>query len=280
MRKRTITNSAIMAFEKHLKDDEKSENTIAKYLHDLYYFLDFTQGKAIDKSMMLDYKVLLSEQYAPSSANSMIAAVNAFLRFMGWVDCCIKQFKVQKKAFCSEEKELTKAEYIRLVNVAKAEGNERLNLILQTICGTGIRVSELQFITVEAVRKGEAIVSCKNKTRTVFIVRELQKKLLNYIKAKGIATGCIFITKSGKPMSRCNIWREMKALCEQAGVSPDKVFPHNLRHLFARTFYGIEKDIAKLADILGHSNINTTRIYIITTGAEHKRKMENMRLII
>ena len=280
MRKRIITNSAIMAFEKHLKDDEKSANTVAKYLHDLYCFLDFTQGQAIDKTMMLDYKALLGERYAPSSANSMIAAVNAFLRFMGWMDCCIKQFKVQKKAFCSEEKELTKAEYIRLVNTAKAEGNERLNLILQTICGTGIRVSELQFITVEAVRKGEAVVSCKNKTRTVFIVRELQKKLLNYIKTKGITTGCIFITKSGKPMSRCNIWREMKALCEQAGVSPDKVFPHNLRHLFARTFYGIEKDIAKLADILGHSNINTTRIYIITTGAEHKRKMENMRLII
>ena len=279
MRKRTITNSAIKAFEKQLKDDEKSENTVAKYLHDLYYFLNFTQGKPIDKAIMLEYKALLGEQYALTSANSMIAAVNAFLRFMGWMDCCIKQFKVQKKAFCSEEKELTKAEYIRLVNTAKAEGNERLNLLLQTICGTGIRVSELQFITVEAVRKGEAIVSCKNKTRTVFIVRELQKKLLNYIKTKGITTGCIFITKSGKPMNRCNIWREMKALCEQAGVSPYKVFPHNLRHLFARTFYGIEKDIAKLADILGHSNINTTRIYIITTGAEHKRKMENMRLI-
>ncbi len=280
MRKRTITNSAIKAFEKNLKDDEKSGNTVAKYLHDLYYFLNFTQGKPIDKAMMLEYKALLGEQYALTSANSMIAAVNAFLRFMGWMDCCIKQFKVQKKAFCSEDKELTKAEYIRLVNTAKEDGNERLNLLLQTICGTGIRVSELQFITVEAVRKGEAVVSCKNKTRTVFIVRELQKKLLSYIKTKGITTGCIFITKSGKPMSRCNIWREMKALCEQAGVSPDKVFPHNLRHLFARTFYSIEKDIAKLADILGHSNINTTRIYIITTGAEHKRKMENMRLII
>ena len=280
MRKRTITNSAIMAFEKYLKNDEKSENTVAKYLHDLYYFLNFTQGKAIDKAMMLDYKALLGEQYAPASANSMIAAINAFLRFMGWVDCCIKQFKMQNKTYCSEEKELTKAEYIRLVNTAKQKGNERLNLILQTICGTGSRVSELQFITVEAVRRGEAIVSCKNKTRTVFIVRELQKKLLNYIKTKGITTGCIFVTKSGKPMSRCNIWREMKALCEQAGVSPDKVFPHNLRHLFARVFYGIEKDIAKLADILGHSSINTTRIYIISTGTEHRRRMENMRLII
>ena len=277
---RIITNSMIGAFESYLRSDEKSDNTIEKYLRDVRAFCMFTETRKINKAIVMEFKASLVENYEITSANSMIAAVNAFLRFMGWMDCCIKQFKVQKKAFCSEDKELTKAEYIRLVNAAKAEGNERLNLILQTICGTGIRVSELQFITVEAVRKGEATVSCKNKTRTVFIVRELQKKLLNYIKIKGITTGYVFITKSGKPMSRCNIWREMKALCEQAGVSPDKVFPHNLRHLFARTFYGIEKDIAKLADILGHSNINTTRIYIITTGAEHKRKMENMRLII
>ena len=277
---RIITNSMIGDFENYLRSDEKSDNTIEKYIRDVRAFSVFTEAREINKSVVMEFKASLMENYEVTSANSMIAAVNAFLRFMGWVDCCIKQFKVQKKAFCSEEKELTKAEYIRLVNTAKEKGNERLNLILQTICGTGIRVSELQFITVEAVRKGEAVVSCKYKTRTVFIVRELQKKLLSYIKTKGITTGCIFITKSGKPMSRCNIWREMKALCEQAGVSPDKVFPHNLRHLFARTFYGIEKDIAKLADILGHSNINTTRIYIITTGAEHKRKMENMHLII
>lgn len=277
---RIITNSMIGEFENYLRSDEKSNNTIEKYLRDVKAFSVFTAGRKISKAVVMEFKASLVESYEITSANSMIAAVNAFLRFMGWLDCCIKQFKVQKKAFCSEDKELTKAEYISLVNTAKHKGNERLNLILLTICGTGIRVSELQFITVEAVRKGEAIVSCKNKTRTVFIVRELQKKLLNYIKAKGITTGCVFITKSGKPMSRCNIWREMKALCEQARVSPDKVFPHNLRHLFARTFYGIEKDIAKLADILGHSNINTTRIYIITTGAEHKRKLENMRLII
>ncbi len=267
-------------FENYLRSDEKSDNTIEKYLRDVRVFALFAETREISKTVVIEFKASLVDNYEVTSANSIIAAVNAFMRFMGWVDCCIKQFKVQKKAFCSEEKELTKVEYIRLVNTAKQKGNERLNLILQTICGTGIRVSELQFITVEAVRKGEAVVSCKNKTRTVFIVRDLQKKLLNYIKTKGIVTGCIFITKSGKPMSRCNIWREMKALCEQAGVSPDKVFPHNLRHLFARTFYGIEKDIAKLADILGHSSINTTRIYIITTGAEHKRKMENMRLII
>ena len=277
---RIITNSMIEDFANHLRSDEKRDNTIEKYLRDVKAFYEFTSSDEVGKAVVMEFKASLVENYEITSANSMIAAVNAFLRFMGWVDCCIKQFKVQKKAFCSEEKELTKAEYIRLVNTAKQKGNERLNLLLQTICGTGIRVSELQFITVEAVRKGEAVVSCKNKTRTVFIVRELQKKLLNYIKTKGITTGCIFITKSGKPMSRCNIWREMKALCEQAGVLPDKVFPHNLRHLFARTFYGIEKDIAKLADILGHSSINTTRIYIITTGAEHKRKMENMRLII
>ncbi len=277
---RIITNSMIGDFESYLRSDEKSNNTIEKYLRDVRLLAMFAETREISKAVVMEFKALLAQNYEVTSANSMIAAVNAFLRFMGWVDCYIKQFKVQKNAFCSEEKELTKAEYVRLVNAAKAEGNDRLNLILQTICGTGIRVSELQFITVEAVRKGEAVVSCKNKTRTVFIVRELQKKLLNYIKSKRITSGCIFITKSGKPMSRCNIWREMKALCEQAGVSPDKVFPHNLRHLFARTFYGIEKDIAKLADILGHSSINTTRIYIITTGAEHKRKMENMRLII
>lgn len=277
---RIITNSMIGDFENHLRSDENSENTIEKYVRDVRAFSEFVGASEIIKTVVMKFKASLVEKYEVTSANSMIAAVNSFLRFMGWVDCCIKQFKVQKKAFCSEEKELTKAEYIRLVNTAKQKGNKRLNLILQTICGTGIRVSELQFITVETVRKGEAIVSCKNKTRTVFIVRELQKKLLNYIKYKGITSGCVFVTKSGKPMSRCNIWREMKALCEQAEVSPDKVFPHNLRHLFARTFYGIEKDIAKLADILGHSSINTTRIYIITTGAEHKRKMENMRLII
>lgn len=277
---RIITNLMIEDFKNYLCSDEKSENTIEKYLRDVRAFNKFAEGRKVDKSIVVEFKTLLAENYETTSANSMIASVNAFLRFMGWIDCCVKQFKVQKKVFCSEEKELTKAEYIRLVNTAKQKGNQRLNLILQTICGCGIRVSALQFVTVEAVRRGEAVVSCKNKTRTVFIVGELQRKLLNYIKEKGITTGCVFVTKSGKPMSRCNIWREMKSLCEQAEVSPEKVFPHNLRHLFARTFYEIEKDIAKLADILGHSSINTTRIYIITSGTEHKRKMESMRLII
>ena len=280
MRKRIITEKAIKAFQEHLTSDEKSENTISKYLYDVRCFACFVGRRVIDKGAVLEYKEELGGKYAPASANSMIAALNVFLRFMEWYDCCVKQFKIQKKTYCSEDTELSRSEYIALVRTAENKQNERLSLLIQTICGTGIRVSEVPFITVEAAQRGEAIVSCKGKTRKVFIVTALRKKLLKYAKEHGIKMGVIFVTKSGKPMYRSNIWREMKVLCKQAGVSPSKVFPHNLRHLFARTFYGIEKDIAKLADILGHSNINTTRIYIITTGAEHKRKMENMRLII
>lgn len=210
----------------------------------------------------------------------MLASLNSLFMFLGWSDCRAKSIKLQRQVYCSKERELTKAEYTKLVNTAKKKGNERLNLILQTICGMGIRVSELQYITVEAVRNGEAVVSLKGKTRTVFIVKDLRKKLLRYAAEQGIKSGLVFITRTGNMINRTNIWREMKNLCEQAGVNPQKVFPHNLRHLFARTFYGIEKDIAKLADILGHSSINTTRIYIISTGAEHRRRMEKMRLII
>lgn len=280
MDKRKITKELLKQFEQDLHENERSEATIAKYRHDIQCFMTFANGASVDKSLTIAYKGQLCEKYALSSANSMIAALNSFLKFSGWEDSCIRQFKVQRKVFCSEERELTRADYIRLVNTSKKKGNERLCLLLQTICGTGIRVSELQFITVEAVRRGEAIVSCKNKSRTVFLVRDLQKKLLKYIRQNHIQSGLVFVTKTGKPMNRCNIWKEMKALCVEAGVSPDKVFPHNLRHLFARTFYGIEKDIAKLADILGHTSIDTTRIYTISTGVEHRRKMEGMRLII
>ena len=210
----------------------------------------------------------------------MLASINSLFSFFDWFDCKVKAIKQQRQIFCSEDKELTKAEYVRLLNSAKQKKNDRLNLIIQTICGTGIRVSELQFITVEAAKAGEATVNCKGKIRTVFIVKELKKKLLKYAKARHISTGPIFITRGGTPISRTNIWREMKALCKDADVKPNKGFPHNLRHLFARTFYGIEKDIAKLADILGHSSINTTRIYIISTGTEHRRRMENMRLVV
>jgi len=280
MKKRIITNQTIKSFEKYLLENEKAPATIDKYMRDIRCFAEYVAEHALDKTLVLDYKGMLEQNYAIRSANSMLAALNSFFRFLGWYDLCVKQFKVQKEAYCSEEKELTKTEYTALVKTAEQKKNERLSLVVQTICGTGIRVSELQSITVEAVRKGEAIVSCKGKTRKIFIVSALQKKLLRYATEQKINSGIIFVTKSGKPLDRSNIWREMKSLCEQAGVSPGKVFPHNLRHLFARTFYGIEKDIAKLADILGHSNINTTRIYIITTGAEHQRRMENMRLII
>ena len=278
--KRILDPKKMQEFEFHLRNEERSAATIEKYMRDVRFFASFVCDAEIDKQTVLDYKSKLGESYAVASANSMIAAMNCFLRFCGWHDLCVKQFKMQREVYCSEEKELTRAEYVRLLEAANAKHNERLNLIIQTICGTGIRVSELQYITVEALHNGEAIVNCKGKNRRVFIVPELKKKLLRYVKEQGISTGTVFVTRSGKPVSRNSIWKDMKALCEQANVSPSKVFPHNLRHLFARTFYGIEKDIAKLADILGHASINTTRIYIVTTGAEHKRKMEHMRLII
>ena len=278
--KRILDSRKMQEFEFHLRNEERSAATIEKYMRDVRFFASFVCDAEIDKQTVLDYKSKLGESYAVASANSMIAAMNCFLRFCGWHDLCVKQFKMQRQVYCSEEKELTRAEYIRLLEAANAKHNERLNLIIQTICGTGIRVSELQYITVEALHNGEAIVNCKGKNRRVFIVPELKKKLLRYVKEQGISTGTVFVTRGGNPVSRHSIWKDMKELCEQANVSPSKVFPHNLRHLFARTFYGIEKDIAKLADILGHASINTTRIYIVTTGAEHKRKMEHMRLII
>lgn len=281
MKGRILTKALLERFKEHLILEERSGATIEKYCRDVYVFAAFVDGVEITKELAIAYKNKLKDDgYAVRSINSMLASINSLFAFLGWHDLKVKSIKVQQQIFCPEEKELTKAEYMRLVNTAKAKHNERLCLILQTICGTGIRVSELQFITVEAAKRGEATVSCKGKTRSVFIVRELQKKLLRYAAEQGIELGCIFITRGGKPISRTNIWRDMKALCVEADVNPNKVFPHNLRHLFARVFYGIEKDIAKLADILGHSSINTTRIYIISTGTEHRQRMESMRMII
>ena len=268
------------AFRAYLKSEERSDATIEKYMRDLHAFSVYMGDAEVTKQAVVTYKNEIGKTYAATSANSMIAALNSFLRYSGWQDLCVKRFRVQRQAYCSEEKELTKAEYFRLVQVARKKGNERLHLILQTICSTGIRVSELPYITVDAVQKGEALVNCKGKNRRIFIVPELRKKLTRYAKALRIRSGSIFVTRSGRPVCRSTIWREMKGLCKQADVLPDKVFPHNLRHLFARTFYGIERDIAKLADILGHASINTTRVYIITTGTEHRRKMEQMKLII
>lgn len=281
MKERRLTEKNIAEFSTYLRREEKSKNTIDKYIRDARALLAFLDGRVVTKEMVIDYKnKLLFEDYATRSINSMLASINSLFAFLGWIDCKVKSIKLQRQIYCHEEKELTKAEYMRLLKVAQQKGNKRLNLLIQTICGTGIRVSELQYITVEAAKCGEATVFLKGKTRSVFIVRELQKKLLRYAAEQGIIEGAIFITRNNKPMSRTNIWREMKSLCMQAGVNPQKVFPHNLRHLFARIFYGMEKDIAKLADILGHSSINTTRLYIVTTSNEHRQRMEKMRLII
>ena len=280
MKRQKLQETMIPPYETALQEAEKSAATMEKYLHHVRQFVAHDAGRKIDKALMLEYKTRLEKLYAPSSANAALAAVNGFLRFWGFESCGVKPFKVQKKLYCPEERELSREEYIRLVKAAKEKSSERLALLLESICATGIRVSELPYITVEAVARGEAVVHCKGKTRTVFLPAALQKKLRRYMQRQKIQSGPVFITRTGKPMNRSNIWREMKALCERANVAPSKVFPHSLRHLFARTFYSIDHDVAKLADLLGHSNINTTRIYIITTGAEHRRKMETMRLVI
>lgn len=272
------------AWEKVLKEhrhkllcEEKSEITAEKYCRDAKNFLHFLGDEEITKEKTLAYKQNLIEKgYAVRSVNSMIASLNSFLGFIGKEDCRVKSMKLQREIYCKEEKELSKAEYERLVSAA--EKNSRLQLILKTICSTGIRVSELSYFTVESAEKGEITVRCKGKTRTILLPGKLRKQLLHYAKEKGISKGIIFRTKSGKPIDRSNIWSMMKRLCEKAKVSAEKVFPHNLRKLFAKTFYSMEKDIAKLADILGHSNINTTRIYIVSSGKDHRRLIEKLGL--
>lgn len=274
-----LTNERICDFANYLLHEEKSAATRKKYLRDVQGFCAYVRGKDITKEFVAAWKKQLVEQgYAVRSINSMLASINCLLAFLGLCDCKVKHIRMQRQTYCKEDKELTKAEYLRLLQASKR--NTQLNLVIQTICGTGIRVSELQYFTVEAIRYGEITVDCKSKTRTILIPGKLKNLLLNYAKQNGVTTGAIFITRTGKTLDRSNIWAAMKKLCEIAGVKASKVFPHNLRKLFARTFYSIEKDIAKLADILGHSSINTTRIYIMTTGTEHRRKIERLGLII
>ena len=281
MSNRIIEQKTMEKFKHFLLMEEKSDNTIEKYVRDAECFAEYIGCAEVDKESVIMYKNKLIEKgYANSSINSIISSLNKLFSLLDWNDCKVKYIKEQRQMYCAAEKELTKSDYLRLVNTAKANGNTRLSLIIQTICATGIRVSELKYITVEAIQRGEAKVTLKGKTRRVFIVDKLRKKLLKYISKKHIKHGVVFVTKWGNPINRSNIWREMKNLCDQAGVNPNKVFPHNLRHLFARSFYKIEKDVAKLADILGHSSINTTRIYIVTTAREHRMRMEQMRLII
>ena len=279
MEERKITQTHIQLFHHYLIKEEKSTATVEKYLHDARAFLAYAGDAIINKEVVMAYKKELQiQEYAVRSINSMLASLNSFLNFLGWSDCKVKAMKQQKQIYCAEEKELSKAEYMRLLEAAK--NKPQLQLVMQTICSTGIRVSELRFFTVEDVKQGEVIVNCKGKSRTILIPGKLRKLLLDYARREKRAEGLLFVSRSGDAMNRGSIWAQMKALCEEAGVNPSKVFPHNLRKLFARTFYGIEKDIAKLADILGHSSIDTTRIYIMTTGTEHRRQMERMGLLL
>lgn len=275
-----LTSELIQQYAVNLQEQERAIHTIQKYIHDLTILYQWLDGRFLTKQILVDWKEHLTACYAPASVNSMLAAVNGLLNFMNLRDMTLKPLKIQKPVFCDEEKELTREEYIRLVKTAAQEGNERLSLILQTICATGIRVSELQFITVESIRAGRAEVQNKGKLRIVFLPDKLRSLLKKYCKKKEQASGPVFVTKSGKPLDRSNIWRDMKKLCESADVDPDKVFPHNLRHLFARIYYSLEKDLSRLADILGHSNINTTRIYTMESGVVHVRQMERMGLVI
>lgn len=277
--RRILTEHHLEAFRDHLLREEKSAATIEKYLRDVRAFSAFAQSREITKELTVSFKKSLEERtYAVRSINSMLASLNSLLAFLDWKDCKVKTLRCQRQIYCTEDKELTKAEYMRLLTAAKK--HPQLNLVMQTICGTGIRISELKYFTVEAVQRGDISVRCKNKTRTILVPGKLKTLLLNYAWKHRIVSGHIFVTQTGKPLDRSNVWAQMKRLSKQADVNPSKVFPHNLRKLFARTFYGLEKDIAKLADILGHSSIETTRIYIVTTGMEHRRKIERLGLVV
>lgn len=274
-----ITYELIKSFENHLINEEKSSLTVEKYLRDIYAFNNWCRGSELNKSVMLEYKKALCERYAPASINSMLSSLNSFFSYNGWYELKVKLLKIQRQIFLKKDKELKKSEYEKLLRVANDKKNKRLYYLMQTICASGIRVSELKFITVEAAKKGEAMIGCKGKMRVIILSNQLCKILLSYAKKNKISSGSIFITKTGKPIDRSTVWKMMKALCNMAGVSREKVFPHNLRHLFARTFYTIQKDIVRLSDILGHSSINTTRIYTMETGEVHRRQIQCLGLI-
>lgn len=280
MKELVVTKAAVTTYLQFLKIQEKSKGTLEKYQRELLDLAKYLAGKKVTREDLVVWKEELEKRYSPAGVNGRLVAANGFFSFFGRYDLRLKLLKIQKEIFMREEKELTRAEYSRLVRTAERKGKERLSLLIQTICATGIRVSELEFITVEAVKRGRAEVNCKGKRRVIFLPARLQKKLKAYAAKKGISEGVIFAAKSGRPLHRGNIWAEMKKLCKDAEVSPEKVFPHNLRHLFARIFYSLDKDIAKLADMLGHSNIETTRIYIMESGRIHRQKLERMRLVL
>ena len=277
---RTITKEHIRAFALKLEENERSEGTVQKYLRDVRAFAVWLGDKALSKQSAMEWKAeLLRQDYSPNTVNSMLAALNGFFRFLGREDCRVQFLKIQRRLFRTAGRELTRAEYERLLEAARSLGRDRLALLIETICATGIRVSEVKYITVEAVKYEKAEISLKGKVRTILIPGKLGRKLLKYARKKNIVSGEIFLNRNGKGMSRKQIWAGMKALCKTAGVQPSKVFPHNLRHLFARVFYHACRDIAKLADVLGHSSVETTRIYLISTSETLARQLERLRLI-
>ena len=276
---RKFTSETIKSFKEYLINEEKANATINKYLHDVSEFQIWLGEQELCKTVVLSYKSYLCEKYAPASVNATLSSLNSFFCFMEWYDLKVKNLKIQKQIFASMDKELTKFEYDRLLKAAKQKKNERLYLLMQTICSTGIRVSEVRYVTVEAVGRGVAEINCKGKRRQVFLPKQLCQILKQYIKEQKIKSGAVFVTRKGNPLDRSNIWSDMKKLCKAANVSEKKVFPHNLRHLFARTYYSLQKDIVRLADILGHSNVNTTRIYTMETGEIHRRQIQKLGLL-
>lgn len=284
--KERIRENTLSDFFRFLIGQERSLSTAEKYTRDVRAFLSwqkdfYKKDHPLSRQQVIAWKeTLLEKKYAPVTINSMLSSVNSFLTFLGREDCRVKLLRIQKKVFREKEKELTRREYEKLLEAAKRGGRQRLHILMECIGNTGIRVSEVKYITVEAARAGRADISLKGKVRTILIQKKLCRRLLEYAKKRKIRTGCIFLTKTGKELSRKQIWKEMKSLCRTSGVMPEKVFPHNLRHLFAVTFYRVGRDIAKLADVLGHSSIETTRIYLLTTGDEHRRQMEKMCMLI
>jgi len=276
-----LTEGLLMGYYVHLLEEERSYGTARKYLRDLRYFQRMLPGEGrVDKEAVIAYKESLPERFAVSTANSMLAAVNGLLSFLGWYECRVKPFHQQRRVFRDQDRELTKGEYLRLLRAAREQGNTRLFYVMETLCATGIRISELRFITAEAARTGRAQVTCKGKTRAVLLPEKLCRGLRGYCRAREITSGPVFITRGGQAVNRSNIWAEMKKLAKEAGVAPYKVFPHNFRHLFAVTFYEVDKDIAKLADLLGHASIETTRIYLMVSDREHAKKIERLGLVV
>ena len=276
---RKITTETMSSFKDYLMNEEKAAATVGKYLHDVGEFQIWLGEQELCKTAVLGYKSYLCEHYAPASVNAALSSLNSFFGFTDWYDLRVKSLKIQKQIFASSDKELTKAEYDRLLGAAKQKKNERLFFLMQTICSTGIRVSEVRYVTVESVSRGIAEINCKGKRRQVFLPKQLCQLLNQYIKEKKIKSGAVFVTKNGNPLDRSNIWSDMKKLCRAANVSEKKVFPHNLRHLFARTYYTLQKDIVRLADILGHNSVNTTRIYTMETGETHRRQIQKLGLL-